>query len=43
MVMTLIPILGLFIALFWFKKKFLLDENKLEEVQAELAKKQEAR
>ncbi|SEG11505.1 melibiose permease [Eubacterium ruminantium] len=40
MVMTLIPIVGLFVAVFWFKKKFILDDAKLLEVQDELSKRQ---
>ena len=37
MVMTLIPIVGLFISIFWFKKKFILDEDELDKIQTELS------
>ncbi len=36
MTMTLIPIIGLFVALFYFKKKFILTDKKVEEITAEL-------
>ncbi len=36
--MTIIPIVGLFIALFWFKKKYILTDEKLEEISAEISK-----
>ncbi|MBE5850518.1 MAG: MFS transporter [Lachnospiraceae bacterium] len=39
MTMTVIPVIGLFIALFYFKKKFILDEKKMEEITAELGRK----
>ncbi|MBR5116980.1 MAG: MFS transporter, partial [Lachnospiraceae bacterium] len=32
MTMTLLPILGLFIAIFWFKKRFILTEDKVAEI-----------
>jgi melibiose permease len=35
----MIPVIGLFIALFYFKKKFILDEKKMEEITAELGRK----
>ena len=38
MTMTIIPIIGLFIAIFVFKKKFLLTEDKMNEITAELQK-----
>ncbi|MCR5283891.1 MAG: glycoside-pentoside-hexuronide (GPH):cation symporter [Lachnospiraceae bacterium] len=36
MTMTIIPIIGLFIAIFYFKKKFILTEEKMEEITAKL-------
>ncbi len=39
MTMTLIPIAGLFIAIFWFKKKYILTEKKVDEISKELAEK----
>lgn len=36
MTMTVIPVLGLFAALFFFRKKFILSEEKVEEITAEL-------
>lgn len=36
MTMTIIPILGLFIGLFWFRKKFILTEDKMAEIGKEL-------
>ncbi|MCR4715829.1 MAG: glycoside-pentoside-hexuronide (GPH):cation symporter [Lachnospiraceae bacterium] len=36
--MTVVPIVGLFIALFWFKKKYILTDEKLEEISAEIRK-----
>lgn len=32
MTMALIPIIGLFIAIFWFKKKFILTDEKIKEI-----------
>ncbi len=37
MTMTIIPIVGLFIALFWFRKRFILTDAKVEEIGKELA------
>ncbi len=39
MTMTLIPIFGLFVAILWFKKKYLLTEEKVNEISSQLAKK----
>ena len=36
MVMTVLPIIGLIIAIFWFKKKFILTDEKMEEITAEV-------
>ena len=36
MTMALIPIAGLFIGLIWFKKKFILTEEKMQEISAQL-------
>ena len=36
MVMTIIPILGLLFALFWFKKHYILTDQKVEEIAAEV-------
>ncbi|MBQ6116902.1 MAG: MFS transporter, partial [Oscillospiraceae bacterium] len=41
MTMTIIPIIGLFVALFWFKKRFILDEKKMNEITAQLEGKTE--
>ena len=37
MTMALIPIVGLFIAIFWFKKKFILDDEKIKEISEQVA------
>ena len=42
MTMTVIPIVGLFIGLFWFKKKFILTEEKMEEIGSQLKGREEA-
>ena len=39
MTMTIIPIIGLFVALFWFRRRFLLNDAKVEEISRELAAK----
>jgi melibiose permease len=39
MTMTILPIVGLIVAILWFKKKFLLSEQKVNEITAELAAK----
>ena len=36
MTMTILPIIGLFVGLFWFKKKFILTEEKMAQIGAEL-------
>ena len=36
MTMTIIPIIGLVFAIFWFKKKYILNDEKLQEISAEL-------
>ncbi|MBE6989783.1 MAG: sugar:sodium symporter [Ruminococcaceae bacterium] len=36
MTMTVIPIIGLFVALFWFRKRFLLNEQKMEDINRAL-------
>lgn len=36
MFMTLIPIVGLLVAMFWFTKKYILTDEKLEEIAGEL-------
>ena len=41
MTMTIIPIVGLLIALFWFKKKFILTDEKVEEISAQVKAKKE--
>jgi melibiose permease len=38
MTMTLIPIAGLIFAIFWFKKKYILNDEKLQEISVELVK-----
>lgn len=38
MTMTVIPIIGLIIAFFWFKKKFILTDKKVEEIAKEVQK-----
>ena len=37
MTMTIIPIVGLFVALFWFRKRFVLNDAKVEEISRELS------
>ncbi len=39
MVMTIIPLIGLVIAFFWFRKRYILTDEKLEEVSDSLTKK----
>jgi len=41
MTMTLIPVIGLIVAILIFKKKFILTDEKVEELAAEIAKKKE--
>ena len=36
MTMTVVPIIGLFIGLFWFRKKYILSEEKMTEIGEEL-------
>ena len=36
MTMTVIPIIGLIVAFFWFKKKFILNDRKVEEIAQEV-------
>ena len=36
MTMTLLPIVGLFIAAFFFKKKYILTDEKIEEISKEI-------
>ena len=38
MTMTVIPILGLIFAFFWFRKKFILNDKKVEEIAAQVKK-----
>ncbi len=38
MTMTIIPICGLIFAIFWFKKKYILTDEKIEEIANEIAK-----
>ena len=38
MTMTVIPILGLILAFFWFRKKFILNDKKVEEIAAQVKK-----
>lgn len=38
MTMTIIPIVGLVFAIFWFKKKYILTDEKLQEISVELVK-----
>ncbi|WP_022775517.1 glycoside-pentoside-hexuronide (GPH):cation symporter [Butyrivibrio sp. AE2015] len=40
MTMTLIPIAGLIFAIFWFKKKYILTDEKLQEISVELVKRE---
>ena len=40
MVMTLIPIAGLMIAFFWFRKKYVLTDARLEEISEQLREKE---
>ena len=41
MTMTIIPIIGLIIAFLWFKKKFILTDQKVQEIAAEVKKQHE--
>ena len=34
--MTVIPVIGLFVAIMYFKKKFILDEAKMDEITSKL-------
>ena len=36
MTMTIIPIIGLIFAIFWFKKRYILTDEKIEEITAEI-------
>jgi melibiose permease len=38
MTMTVIPILGLIVAFFWFRKRYILTDKKVEEIAAEVKK-----
>ncbi len=40
MTMALIPIAGLFIAIFWFKKRFILNDDKIAEISKQVAEMQ---
>ncbi len=42
MTMTIIPIIGLFVALFWFRKRFILNDEKVAEISRELAASRES-
>lgn len=42
MTMTVIPILGLLLAFFWFRKKYILTDRKVEEISEEVKKLREA-
>ncbi len=42
MTMTIIPMLGLLIALFYFRKKYILTEEKVEEITAQISNKKNA-
>ncbi len=37
MTMTIIPIIGLVFAIFWFRKKYILTDEKIEEISNEIA------
>ena len=37
MTMTIIPIVGLFVALFWFRKRFVLTDDKVHQISRELS------
>ncbi len=37
MTMTIIPIIGVVFAIFWFKKRYILTDEKIEEITAEIA------
>ena len=36
MTMTVIPIIGLLIAIFWFRKKYVLTDEKVEQIASEV-------
>ena len=42
MTMTIIPIIGLVFAIFWFKKKYILNDEKLKEISVELVQRKSA-
>ncbi|MBR5740962.1 MAG: MFS transporter, partial [Firmicutes bacterium] len=42
MTMTILPIVGLIVAILWFKKRFILTEEKVSEISAELEAKKQA-
>jgi len=42
MTMAVIPIIGLLIAFFWFKKRFILNDQKVDEIAAQLQAQHEA-
>ncbi|MBE5825445.1 MAG: sugar:sodium symporter [Butyrivibrio sp.] len=42
MTMTIIPIIGLIFAIFWFKNKYILNDEKLKEISAELVQRKTA-
>ncbi|SEK41219.1 melibiose permease [Butyrivibrio sp. ob235] len=37
MTMTIIPVIGILFAIFWFKKKYILTDEKIEEISSEIA------
>ena len=40
MAMTVIPVILLFVGLFWFRKRFILTDQKMEEITEKLHEKQ---
>ena len=38
MTMTILPIIGLIAAFFWFRKRYILTDEKIEEISAQLHK-----
>ena len=42
MTMTILPVIGLILGIFWFRKRFMLTEAKMNEITDELKQRKEA-
>ena len=40
MTMTILPIIGLFVGIFWFRKKYMLTDEKMDEINGALKARQ---